>query len=334
MGYAAEKKKAERKWNKLKLILLVCTLSAVFVGAVLSFFLPSWSWKYRVCLPDVDKRADGELRVNFLDVGQGDATLIELPDGKIALIDGGNGDTATEYALMRYLYALRIDTIDYLIVTHADEDHCGGLDVVLKGLTVKNAYIPLSSAHANKEYEEFYEALTKEENCQVAYAKNGLKMRGENYEFVFLYPFANEVETAIDGNRNFDEDANAYSAVVWLEYNGVGALFTGDLPARQEERLLQAQTLGLLPVDISNTEIIKTGHHGSNDSTSAELLTAIGVKTAVISCGENAYGHPDERLLQRLQTAGVEIYRTDTQGSIVISVQKDSTGYATRALGK
>ena len=334
MGFAAEKKKADKKWSRLKLAVLFIVIAAVLACALLSVFLPSWSWKYRVSLPKVDKRADGEMRIHFLDVGQGDATIVELPDGKVALIDGGNASKDSEYALMRYLYALEIERIEYLILTHTDEDHCGSLDIVLDCLEVKNAYIPLASEQANTQYTQFYTALKAKERCSVAYAKNGLRLNGENYSFVFLHPYAYDVESTLSAKGNFDDASNEYSAVLFLEYNGVGTLFMGDLPAEQEKILVQSQAAGILSTDISDTEILKVGHHGSNTSTSIELLSAIGVETAIISCGENTYGHPHEDTLGRLSEKEAQVYRTDTQGSIIVSVKKAEETYSVRALGK
>ena len=334
MGYAAEKKEAERKWGRVKLVTLLAVLLAVLVFVLVSIWIPLKSWKYRVALPKVGKRADGEMRIHFLDVGQGDATVIELPDGKIALIDGGDSSKQTEYALMRYLYALKVKTIDYLILTHAEEDHCGALDVVLQHFEVKHAYLPLASTTVNNEYAQFYQELLKEKDCQREYAQNGLRLDGENYTFAFLYPYGWDLDNAINSGWNFDKYANEYSAVTYLEYNGVGTLFTGDLPAEKEMILANAQASGILSVDISDTEILKVGHHGSAYSTSLEFLQTLGTETAVISCGENSYGHPAKETIERLATAGVKVYRTDEKGSVIVCVGEKSQGYTVSTLGK
>ncbi|MBQ7924566.1 MAG: MBL fold metallo-hydrolase [Clostridia bacterium] len=334
MGYAAEKKKAERKWRRMKVILAVGCFALALVCALIAVFIPPSSWKYRMRLPNVDERLEGELRIHFIDVGQGDATLIELPDAKVALIDGGNGGQAAEYAIMRYLYALDIETVDYLIVTHADEDHCGALDTVLKYIKVKNAYLPVASATVNTQYAEFYTALMKEKNCRIAYAKNGLEMNGENYTFTFLYPYGYDVDTALKEGKTFDENSNEYSAVVWLDYNGVSALFTGDLPSTKENLFIDTYASGLSEVDVSDTEILKVGHHGSKYSTSAEFLALLSLETAVISCGESEYGHPDDTVLERLRVANTSVYRTDKQGGVVISVGKNAQTYDVQTLGK
>jgi len=258
--------------------------------------------------------------------------LIELPDGKIALIDGGDDTKETEYAIMRYLYALDIETIDYLILTHADEDHCGALDTVVENVAVKQAYLPLQSATVNTQYAELYTALLENEIAYV-YAHNGVDMSGEGYTFTFLHPFAYDVTNALEANKNFDTASNEYSAVVWLEYNGVGSLFTGDLPASQERVLAQAYSIGAVNAELAKTEILKVGHHGSQNSTSQELLSVIpNLKTAIISCGENAYGHPHEEVLERLTKT--DVYRTDEDGSVFISIKKDEQTYSVTTLGK
>ncbi len=334
MGYAAEKREAERKWRRCKLVLFIVTLSLLAFLVGVSVFIPPATWKYRVSLPDVDKRKAGEMRVHFLDVGQGDATLIELPDGKIALIDGGDASAKAECALMRYLYALDIDTIDYLILTHADEDHCGSLDIAIRYMRVKRAYIPLASPSINEQYAQFYAELVKEKDCVIAYAQNGVDLSGNDYTFAFLYPYRYDVETRLEEGKTFDGATNEYSAVLWLEYNEQSVLFTGDLPTTKEEALLAFSSSNVFDVDLSDTEVLKVGHHGSNHSTGERLLQALNAETAVISCGENEYGHPDEELLFRLQEAGIKAYRTDRQGNIVFCVSKEGEGYTIERVNK
>ena len=131
MNYAKEREIANKKKWKAKVIVFVVVAIILCLLTVCSWFVPMGQWKYYVHLPNVSAKADGELRIHFLDVGQGDATLIEFPDDKVALIDGGNTQNENVAALLRYMNALKINTIDYLIATHADSDHVGGLDTVL-----------------------------------------------------------------------------------------------------------------------------------------------------------------------------------------------------------
>lgn len=132
MGYAAERKREQRIHKAIKRWILVFV--ALLLGAlgVLNSFYPCASWKYYFAKPKLTALADGEMRIHFLDVGQGDATFIELPDGKTALIDGGNGAEENNLSMLRYLNALKVKKIDYLVATHADFDHCGGLVEVVR----------------------------------------------------------------------------------------------------------------------------------------------------------------------------------------------------------
>ncbi len=332
MGYAAEKKIAEKKWGKVKLVTLLIVVAMVLILSVLSIVIPCRTWKYRVSLPKIEKRADGEMRIHFLDVGQSDATIIELPDGKIALIDGADSSKENEYALMRYLYALGVKNIDYLILTHSDEDHCGSMDVVVNCFDVKNVYLPLASETVNTQYAQLYQALSKEKDCTKNYVQSGTKLGGDNYTFTFLYPFASEMESMIERGETFDENANAYSAVVYLEYGGVGTLLTGDLTSDKEKVLASSQQIGILDVDLSKTKILKVGHHGSGGATTKELLDVLNLQTAVISCGQNDYGHPHAETLARLNDAGARVYRTDYDGAVIVSIEKNASTHKIRLL--
>lgn len=321
MGYRALKLKAEKKKTRLRRILL-CVFAAVLLGGVIfSFFVPPESWKYHFAKPSVVERGEGELRIHFIDVGQGDCTLLELPDGKTALIDGGNDSGETKKSVMRYLNALDIDVIDYLIITHTDSDHCGSLEEVFRYKSVLNAYMPASFDASDLQYAEVYEAATQEEECAIKeLARMRISTAEGGYNLAILYPYSQ----AAGGERGSD---NENSAVVWLEYEGVKAIFCGDAPMETENILLRDERLGVLSpfgVTLSDTQILKVSHHGSKSGTGAEFLSRLGVRTAVISCGENnAYNHPSAEAVRRLQTAGAEIYRTDRQGDVCITITRE-----------
>ncbi len=322
MSYRAEKEKIEKKIRIIKIVVL-CVVLSILVGlCVFSAFYPPTTWKYYVNKPEVSKRADGEMRIHFLDVGQGDCTLIELPDGKVALIDGGTATESSKETILRYLNALKIKTIDYLIVSHPDEDHCGALRAVLEQKTILNAYLPATNPEDEcVAYAGFYKELL-EEDCALTYSMRGINMSGDGYTFSFVYPYSVNIGSA--------EDYDGNSSVVWLDYMGVSAIFMGDAEMYTENSLMCEDALGLLKefgVDLQSTEILKVGHHGSNTSTSLEFLQYLKVKTAVISCGENnRYGHPTETVLENISSAGAGIYRTDLDGTVMISI-KSSAGY-------
>lgn len=335
MGYAAEKKKVEKKIKRVKRNLLYAFLGCILALIVFMLVIPPNTWAYRIKLPKTGKRADGELRIHFVDVGQGDATVIELPDGKIMLIDGGGGLDTTNKSLLRYLNALKVERIDYLLATHADKDHCGGLEKVLEHFAVSRVFLPFVNPTVNSAFARLYQAV-KEKDCDMEYSARSIALDGVGYRLQFLYPYTSDLQSSIEKGE-YQEDTNESSAVVWLEYQGVSALFTGDAPKIVEEKLVRDDKLGLLDglgVALTSTEILKVAHHGSDESTSAEFLEYLGVKTAVISCGENnAYNHPSPTVFALLSQKGVDSYRTDKQGSIIATIAQNGS-YSLKTLGK
>ena len=326
MGYRAEKNKIEKKIRLIRLVALCVALTLVLGLCVFSAFVPPITWKYYVAKPKISKRGTEELRIHFIDVGQGDSTLIELPDGKVALIDGGDTSDASATAVLRYMNALDIEVIDYLFVSHSDSDHCGSLATVLQYKTILNAYLPFANPeYTPTAYLNFYQAVL-EEGCEIFYTSREISLQDEagTYQLACLYPYSLDV----------DEDMLYWQepecSVLWLEYMGVGALFMADATMTLEGELLRDAEFGMLPfgIDLSNTEILKVGHHGSKYSTSMELLEYCHIEAAVISCGKgNPYGHPTKETLGRLEDAGVTCFRTDKDGSVMITVKsKDGFG--------
>ena len=329
MGYRAEKEKTERKRKILKRILLGVLLLCIAGIAIFSAIVPPASWKYHVNLPKISRRQKGEMRIHFINVGQGDSTLIELPDGKIMLIDGGDSRDSTEKKILRRLNALGINTIDYLIVTHADLDHCGGLNEVVKYKKIRNAYLPFIKLDESSEYARLYKSLT-ESDCNWAYSSSKLTnitSMSEAYPFkaAFLYPHSDDVNGSIASGELPSEGAdNDYSAVVYLEYAGTRALFTGDAPREIEQEIIDSDKLGLhdkIGVSLKDLDLFKVAHHGSKDANGWDFLNYISPRTAVISCGkDNAYGNPSETVLGRLREVGADIYRTDVHGTVLVTV--------------
>ncbi len=264
---------------------------------------------------------EGELKVHFLDVGQGDCTLVQLPDGRTVLIDSGNGSRENDRRIGQYLDAAGVETIDYMILTHADLDHSGGAEEILKDVPVACAYLPyIPDLDSDKEYLSLYESVVREVPS-VRLSRRYESIRGENGEYFlfFLWPYTDN-----DGAG----DPNYNSAVVWLEYEGLSVLFAGDMTAETEETLAAEYaldpnvfTLGGMEVRLESTEVLKVAHHGSNTSSSREWLELLRPEAAVISCGrENGYGHPSDRVIGDLCSVmpDGEIYRTDECGDIVL----------------
>ncbi len=332
MGYKRLKEDADANKFLFRVIALSVVLFLLLTFTIFSLIVPPESWKYHFGKPDVPKRNKGELRIHYLDVGEGDCTIIELPDGKVMLIDGGDGTNDTKKSVMRYLNKLKVNEIDYLVITHADRDHLGALQEVLTYKKVLNAYLPHANASKNVEYAEIYAAIL-EEKCSMVFSsrKEDLSKKDADapYTLAFLYPYS----SAALGYE--EEDSNDTSAVIWLDYMGTSALFLGDVSSKIENKLVTNHRLGLTPkADLSSTEILKVAHHGSAESTSKELLDYINVETAILSYGkENLYQHPSSEVMERLAVANANVYQTAINGHIMVTVKPNGT-YAVQAIEK
>ena len=321
MGYRELKNRQEEKKKGVKLILLSVVVFLVLGLLIFSFFLPPESWKYYFSKPDLTAKESKEMRVHFIDVGQGDCILIELPDGKTMLVDGGGSGVDTEKTILRYLNALKIDVIDYLLITHSDDDHCGALGEVVRMKTVVNAYLPAAYDITSGGYAEAYAALSQSE-CKLLESNRtvDLSQDGETpYTLSFLYPYSEKMT----------EGDNEGSAVFWLDYMGISFLFTGDAPAEVEEVLLRDEKLGFFDnrgVELSSTEVLKVAHHGSAQSSTMEFLSYLNLETAIISCGvDNPYNHPADVVMEKLEMLGSDVYRTDENGHVIVTVTEAGT---------
>ena len=235
-----------------------------------------------------------ELRVSFIDVGQGDSEFIELPNGETMLIDAGTNETGKN--VVDYIKSLGYTSIDYVVGTHPHEDHIGGLDDVIKTFDIGSIYMPKITADTNT-FEDVLDAA-ESKNLMINTAKSGVSiMNTEDLSVKFLAP-------TLDSYEN----TNDYSAVVKVVYGETSYLFTGDAEEFSEN----------LITDDVNADVLKVGHHGSSTSTSTEFLKKVSPSSAVISCGkDNSYGHPHSETLQKLADMGTAVYRTDELGTIV-----------------
>ena len=342
MGYAKERAEKQRKVKRIKRIVFGI-VSVLLVGfCVLAVIIPPDNWKFYISTPSVASRNAGELRVHFIDVGQGDATLIEFPDGKTALIDTGNGSAESDKSLLRHLNALSIGKIDYLILTHLDADHIGGVDELLDNKKIGKAFLPVNipSKTDDYDYATLEYKLTKA-RCEYtvacpasqAHLETDLNGYGDyRYTFAFVYP----TSSIVDGmGSELLENTNETSINIWLDYQGVSFLFTGDSDYAIENKIcLHATSRVLKGVDLSSTEILKVAHHGADGSTGKSFLEFLQVKTAVISCGEeNIYKHPHEEVCKRIKDSGAELFSTDKNGTVLITAKANGT-YSVATLGK
>lgn len=237
----------------------------------------------------------GELGLFFLDVGQGDCLLAEL-DGETMLVDTGSGDAVM--ALLDYLQARDIRRIDYLVLTHAHEDHIGNAAEVLRRYEVGRVCLPEQDTDSAV-YQEVAELIDKHATPVLeAWA-------GESF------PFAGASCQIVSPSRAYGpDDLNNSSVVLLLTYGQNRFLLTGDAEKKAEQEMLDQGW------DIS-ADLLKVGHHGSATSTGADFLAAVSPKLAVISlAADNQYGFPHEEVMKELYAANIIVYRTDQNGSV------------------
>lgn len=246
-------------------------------------------------LPVTAKTEDPKpMEVHFLDVGQGDATLITC-DGHAMLIDAGDDTKGT--AIQNYLKKQKIKSLDYLILTHPDADHIGGAPVIITKFEIAKVFVS-NFEKDNSTYRKLIQALD-DNNLKSSTPAVKSKYSLGTAEFTILAP-NDTYETPND------------SSIALLLKNGKNSfLFTGDAEATAEMDILANG------IDIS-ADVYKVGHHGSRSSTSQRFFKAVKPDYAVISCGEgNSYGHPHAETLNTLRTNGVAVYRTDEDGTII-----------------
>ena len=359
---AKKKNKREKELQKFVACLVVIIIITVIVLAVFYIsngykfdfgFLKKESESVSVNYSKVDNVRD--LKVYFIDIGQGDCIFIELPDGKNMLIDTGEKRNAGKAKIDKYLRDEKGNkvTIDYCVATHPDSDHIGLMPYVYeqydvlksyrpyvysenksasalpyelnKGIKIKNSsniyYDYITNVNAEQTYWEFF----KDDSD----FSNGFTGKdGEIYEYTvnFVMPYADNLN-----DYQYFTTPNDFSAVIMLEYADRKILFTGDIEyetgkkGAEQSFIREFSTSNPAMVDC---DVLKVAHHGSDSSTSPEFLSLVKPEYSVISCGlSNKHRHPLKSTLDNLVNCGSEIYRTDLQGTIILTI--DSKGIMT-----
>lgn len=250
-----------------------------------------------------------KLRIFFIDVGQGDSTLIITPDKKTVLIDGGGSDSfdVGEKVLLPYLLDRRILKIDYVLISHFDTDHCGGILTIMEKVKVKN--IIISEQAENSENYERFKKLMINKKIRLIEVKKGDKIKiGRYSEFKILFP----------PSRLLSENPlNNNSIVAQFNYNNFKMLFTGDIEKLAEQQILKTEKAEI------RADILKVAHHGSKTSSIPEFIKAVRPKIALIGVGKNnTFGHPNQQTIKNLENIKCRIYRTDLQGEIIIKIDQ------------
>lgn len=250
---------------------------------------------------DAKDSETGLLEVHFIDVGQGDSTLL-ICDGEAMLIDAGNNDQGTK--IQNYLTKQGVKKLKYMIGTHPDADHIGGMDVVLYKFDCDTILMP-SEAKDTATYRDVIDTM-KNKGYQ-----NTLPQVGKEYTL------GEAVFTILSPGKEYD-NSNDNSIAIRVLYGKKSFLFTGDGEEEAEEDMLRS---GL----VLKADVYKAGHHGSRTASSEKFMKTVSPKYAVISCKEgNSYGHPHAATMNTFRAMGIDVFRTDEQGTIVAKCDKET----------
>ncbi len=249
-----------------------------------------------------------KMKIYFIDVGQGDSSLIITPKNKKILIDGGGSEFGDfdvgKNILVPYLLDRKIKTLDYIIISHFDTDHCQGILYVMEKLNVRNIIIG-KQYDKSKNFEKFIN-IAKKRNIKIDIAKRGDRLNIEkNIYFDVIWPD--------EKNMISDNWINNNSLVCKLNYKEFSILFTGDIEKVAEKAILEKY--GIL-----KSTILKIAHHGSKTSSTIDFLKNVAPEVVLIGVGEdNNFGHPSSQTIENLEKMNILIYRTDLMGEIAIN---------------
>ncbi len=251
----------------------------------------------------------GDLEVVFLDVGQGDAILVTTPSGFRVLIDGGDGkgpfvQDQAERVIIPYLRRAGIRRLDAVVLTHPHFDHLGGLITILGNRRIAvGEVLDAGSRYPSDTYIGFLRAIRDREEIRYRQPRPGDPL-----------DWGPEVEVRVLGPLEEYDNPNNASLVIKLTFGEVSFLFTGDAEYQAEEAMIRRWGFGL------RSTVLKAGHHGSSTSSSAEFLRYVRPRMVVVPVGEgNRFGHPSTEVIERLERMGVEVYRTDRNGTVTIT---------------
>ena len=270
------------------------------VSCLLIFFLIFSLLSLNPEIIEAENNPEGNLAVHYIDVGQGDAILIQTEDDKNMLIDGGDRWDWIGEKLTSYLYKQGVETVHAMVGTHPHADHIGGLPAVIENFAVKKVY-DSGRVHTTRTYENYLRLIDKKDIPFVT-PRRGEEIELGGLTFEVLHP-TEDIE---------DYSLNDASIVLRLEYDNVSFLFTGDAEYEAEREIVESSKNPA-------ADILKVGHHGSSTSTNDFFLEAVNPGAAIIQVGEdNRYGHPHDEVLEALEARNVDIYRNDLHGDVVV----------------
>ena len=299
------KKEKVSLWRRIAALALAAALALGLAACDASAVVPGSSTP---AVSTAQPAGDGQtanFEMHFLDVGQALSVLVEC-DGQYMLYDGGNVDDGSY--VVSYLQNLGVEELQYVFCSHAHEDHVGGLAAALAYFPADHVYSPVTEA-STKCFQDFVK-YTQQQGLQVEVPTVGT-----------VWPLGSATVTMLGPVAQYD-NTNDTSIVLRVDYGSTSFLLTGDMESDAERDLVNSGAN-------LKADVLQVGHHGSSTSTSYIFLNAVLPEIGIISCGvNNKYGHPHEETLSILRDAGVDVYRTDLLGAIVIG--SDGQNYTIR----
>ena len=303
-----EKVTPKRKTGLLQRLLSLAAAAALalsLVGCGSSAVVPGGSADVVPNPSSTAASVDAPFEMHFIDVGQALSVLVEC-DGQFMLYDGGNVDDGS--LVVSYLQKQGVEELQYVFCSHAHEDHVGGLAAALAYFPANHVYSPVTEA-STKCFRDFVK-YTQQQGLQVEVPAAGT-----------VWPLGSATVTMLGPVAQYD-NTNDTSIVLRVDYGSTSFLLTGDMESDAERDLVNSGAN-------LKADVLQVGHHGSSTSTSYIFLNAVLPEMGIISCGvNNKYGHPHEETLSILRDAGVDVYRTDLLGAIVIG--SDGQNYTIR----
>lgn len=333
------KNKAKPKIISIKTLKSVVFFTAVIAFCILYYFVspyfisekPQSEGIFPITLYGEEL---SDLEVHYIDVGQADSVLIKTPDFKYVLIDSGNTDEYYGEKLVSYLEDVGVKIIDYAIATHSDADHIGGFKRVCDNFKVNFFFRPyVKSSNTKTDYLKERFNPPEAYYCDTdAYAQFLIAVKDERSDWAFTTKDTDFVYDYGVNKLTFDfltplddveeqkyYDMNEYSPLLKMSYGKFSFMFTADAPSKIEQ-----SAIDFYDVKTMKCNVLKIGHHGSDTSSSFKFLKAISPDYAVISCGDGSlYNHPKQTVLTNLLALNVKVFRTDKQGNIVFTVDKN-----------
>ena len=268
--------------------------------------------------------AEGQLRVRFPDVGYGNCAIVEFPDGKTALIDGGDDSYSSRLKIIKSLNESGTDKIDYLVCTSIKKEHCGGLGEILRLFDVDKIFAPYCRERLRtSQFAEFWDRA-EGGRYDIIQNRYGAGFFNDDYGYS-LYMLSPSSISSDGGAAEWDEACSA----IWIEYAGQGILLLSDTTANEQAEIFELAAIegGALNMDghlvkLSDCGVVQVSSHGAEEAFRSEFYDLLSPQASIIQVGTNADGCPSDKVLGELARYG-EIYSSDTDGDITVTIDGD-----------